>query len=74
MSVVVRTPEGVVSLIVDDVGDVLEVEEEKHEEPPRGLPAAVEGLITDVFKLEGRLLLCLDVQQTARGEFAEAGA
>lgn len=74
MSVVVRTPEGTVSLLVDEVGDVLEVSDAGHEAPPHGLPKVVEGLITDVFKLEGRLLLCLDVHETARGEFASSCA
>src|SRR5206468_4583870 len=34
MNVVVRTDDGAVSLLVDEIGDVLEVDEESFERPP----------------------------------------
>ena len=34
MNVVVRTEEGVVSLLVDEIADVLEVSEDHFERPP----------------------------------------
>ena len=34
MNVVVRTDDGAVSLLVDEIGDVVEVEERHFEQPP----------------------------------------
>ena len=35
MNVVIRTDDGIVSLLVDEIGDVIEVEEDTFEHPPR---------------------------------------
>ena len=64
MNVVVRTDEGAVSLLVDEIGDVLETEAEQYEEPPETLPAWARELITGVYKLPDRLLLVLDTEKT----------
>lgn len=64
MNVVVRTAEGAVSLLVDEIGDVLETEAEQYEEPPETLPAWARELITGVYKLPDRLLLVLDTEKT----------
>ena len=71
MHVVVRTEEGPVSLLVDDIGDVLEVTEECVERPPETLRGALRELVHAVCKLDGRLLLILDVHRTVR--VGEAG-
>lgn len=63
MNVVVRTDDGAVSLLVDEIGDVVEVTPEAFEPPPGTLPADARGLIRGVFKLPGRLLLALDTRQ-----------
>ena len=63
MNVVAHTEDGVISLLVDRIGDVLEVDEKQYEETPDTLPENYSDLITGVFKLEGRLLLILDVQK-----------
>src|SRR5580704_6462377 len=57
MNVVVRTQDGPVSLLVDEIGDVLDVEAATYEQPPDNLEAAARELITGVYKLKGRLLL-----------------
>jgi purine-binding chemotaxis protein CheW len=63
MTVVVRAGEGVVGLLVDQVGDVLEVDQTSFERVPETLPARLRELVRGVFKLETRLLLLLDVER-----------
>jgi purine-binding chemotaxis protein CheW len=64
INVVVRTEDGAVSLLVDEIGDVLDVDDATYERPPENLdPAAVE-LIRGVYKLQDRLLLVLDTDRT----------
>lgn len=60
MNVVLRTDDGAVSLLVDEIGDVIEVEETHFETPPETLAPAARELVRGVFKLQGRLLLVLD--------------
>ena len=69
MNMVVRTEDGAVSLLVDEIGDVLEVGAETFEPPPENVDPAVRELIRGVHKLEGNLLLILDSAKTvALGE------
>jgi purine-binding chemotaxis protein CheW len=63
MNVVVRTDDGAVSLLVDEIGDVLEVTAEAFEAPPETLPADARGLIRGVYKLPDGLLLVLDTRR-----------
>jgi purine-binding chemotaxis protein CheW len=63
MNVVVRTSEGPVSLLVDEIGDVLAVADSQFEPPPETLDGAAAELITGVYKLEERLLLVLDIDK-----------
>lgn len=65
MNVVTTTADGVVSLLVDEIGDVLEVEERTFERPPETISAAFRELVPGVFKLEGKLLLLLDAEKIA---------
>lgn len=60
MNVVIRSDDSVVSLLVDEIGDVIEVVDEDFEPAPSTLPAATRDVIVGVYKLEGRLLLVLD--------------
>jgi purine-binding chemotaxis protein CheW len=48
------------SLVVDRAGDVVEVEEDRFEEPPDTLKSDSRRLIRGAYKLEHRLLLVLD--------------
>jgi len=63
-NVVVRTADGVVSLLVDEIGDVVNVEPETYERPPETLSGVARDLITGVYKLKERLLLILDTEKT----------
>lgn len=63
MNVVVRTEDASVSLLVDEIGDVLEVEDDSFERPPETLEGIARSLIRGAYKLEGRLLLVLDTER-----------
>ncbi len=63
MNVVVQTEDGAVSFLVDDIGDVVELEGVEREDVPDTLPAHLRALITGVHKLESSLLLQLDVDR-----------
>src|ERR1700758_831929 len=65
MNMVVRTSDGAVSLLVDEIGDVLHMDAGTYERPPENLDAAAKEIIRGVYKLEGRLLLVLDAERTA---------
>lgn len=65
MNVVVTTSEGVVSLLVDEIGDVLQVDERTFERAPEALVSAFGELVPGVFKLDGQLLLLLDAEKVA---------
>lgn len=63
MNVVVRTADGAVSLLVDEIGDVVEVEDSTFEEVPDTLNGIGRELIRGVYKLKERLLLLLDTER-----------
>ena len=60
MNLVVRTDDGVVSLLVDEIGEVVEVDENAFERPPPTLEGVARELVRGVYKREGSLLLVLD--------------
>lgn len=60
MNVVVRAEDGVVSLLVDEIGDVVEVGDECFEQPPDTLQGETRGLVRGVYKLKDKLLLVLN--------------
>lgn len=62
MNVVVRTDDGPVSFLVDEIGDVLEVDDESFERPPATLQGQARELVRGVYKLPERLLLVLDTE------------
>ena len=62
MNVVVRTDDGVVSLLVDEIGDVVEVSADRFESPPETLQGAARNLVHGAYKLDNRLLLVLNTE------------
>jgi purine-binding chemotaxis protein CheW len=64
MNVVVRTADRVVSLLVDDIGDVLEIDERQRENVPETLQPPVREMASGIVKLPGQLLVVLDVDRT----------
>ena len=63
MNVVVRSKDGPVTLLVDEISDVVEVQEETFEPPPETLPRSMRSVILGVHKLNGRLLHVLDIER-----------
>ena len=72
LNMVVRSEDGVVSLLVDEIGDVLEVKSDTFEVPPDNASGVVRDLVHGVHKLKGRLLLILDTEKTIDLSVAEA--
>jgi purine-binding chemotaxis protein CheW len=74
MNVVLSTGEGVVSLLVDDIGDVLEVHDSEFERAPETLPGVFRDVVLGLYKLERRLLLLLDVERIVTPQLTGATA
>lgn len=64
VNVVVQTGDGAVSLLVDEIGDVLDVSEDLLEPPPETLRGVARELIRGAYKMNDRLLLLLDTEKT----------
>jgi len=54
---------GAKSLFVDEIGDVVEVQEEAFKHPPETLRGTARALILGASKLKDRLLLMLDTDK-----------
>jgi len=63
MNAVVRTDGGAVSLLVDEIGDVVDVHDDQFERAPATITGRAAELITGVYKMPDRLLLVLDVER-----------
>lgn len=75
MNVVVRSEDGAVSLLVDEIGDVVEVEESSFEPPPETLHGSVRSMILGIHKLDDRLMHVLDIEKACQmTEMAEAAS
>jgi purine-binding chemotaxis protein CheW len=72
MNVVIHTGGGAVSLLVDEIGDVIETGAAALEPPPENLSPQTRDLIAGIFQLEERLLLLLDVDKTVQVTAAPA--
>jgi purine-binding chemotaxis protein CheW len=73
MNMVVRTEEGAASLLVDEIGDVLDVEASTFENVPDNVAPEQRELIRGVCKLKDRLLLVLDAERTLELGAVSAG-
>jgi purine-binding chemotaxis protein CheW len=77
MNVLVRSDGGVESLLVDEIGEVVEVDQEVFESPPCTLQGIASEMVRGVYKLPEHLLLVLDVNRVANlgtNKTAEFGA
>ncbi len=63
VNVVVRTATGVVSLVVDEIGDVLDLPDADFEATPDTVSDQVRPFLKGVSKLTGHLLLLLDPER-----------
>ncbi len=64
MNVVLRGGDSPVSFLVDDIGEVIEVNADDCERPPETLQSRVRELIQGVYPLAEGLLLVLDTDKT----------
>jgi purine-binding chemotaxis protein CheW len=64
MNVVLRGEDSPVSFLVDDIGEVIEVDADACESPPETLRGRVRELIQGVYPLPDELLLVLDTVKT----------
>ena len=72
-NVVIRSDESVVSFLVDEIGDVLEISDETFERPPDTVQSKTRDLLSGVYKLQDRLLLILDTEKTMNLAFQMKG-
>jgi purine-binding chemotaxis protein CheW len=63
MNVILRGDGEPVSLLVDRIGEVVDLDDEQFEGPPDTLSGPTRELVTGTFKMDGRLMLALDVNQ-----------
>jgi len=68
-TIVVHGPEAAVSLLVDEVGDVMKVPEEAFARTPETVRARARDLLHGVFQLEDRLLLELDLGRVLQAAY-----
>ncbi len=66
MNVVLREEFGGASLLVDEIGDILNVQDSNFEPPPESLAESLKKIIFGAYKLEQhQLLLVLDTDKVA---------
>ena len=63
IQIVVRHRGEPVSLLVDEIGEVMTLSDEIFETPPETVDALTRELVTGAYKLESELLLTLDVDR-----------
>ncbi len=63
MMVVAQVAGETVSLLVDEIGDVVSVDVDQFERPPETLVGPMRELIVGAYKLDTGLLLALDVER-----------
>lgn len=64
MNVVLRGEDSPVSFLVDEIGEVIEIDADSCERPPETLKGRVRELIQGVYPLSDELLLVLDTAKT----------
>lgn len=67
MSVVIRTADGAVNLLVDQIGDVIEVTPILFEPPPETVDPQLASVLDGVYKLDDRIFLALNTEAVIKG-------
>lgn len=70
INVVIRRREGCVSLLVDEIGDVISPDEDLWEDAPDNVRPQIRELLQGVYKLDGKLLQILDANKLMEFEGA----
>jgi purine-binding chemotaxis protein CheW len=63
MNIVVRSKDGPVSILVDEIGDVIRVDDSQFEPAPETLQGRQRKLTRGAYKLDDGLLLILDTER-----------
>lgn len=71
LNLVVRSEDGIASLLVDDIGDVVHVQPEMRAAVPDTLPERQRELLECVYMLKGGLMLALNVNDLLDRVFQE---
>ena len=66
MNMVLRHDDGAVSLLVDEIGDVIEVSKDDFEPPPETIDETAREVLEGVYKLPNRLLLVLSTEKVLK--------
>ena len=70
MNVIVITDDRPMSLLVDEIGDILELGDELMEPPPETIREEIRGFLLGIYKLPDRILLALDIDLLAAFDVA----
>jgi hypothetical protein len=71
--IVVRGETGPVSLLVDEVGEVIAIPVAEVQPVPAGMPASVRSVLDGAHQRDGRLLLLLEVTSALRRALGAPG-
>jgi purine-binding chemotaxis protein CheW len=71
---ILRMDDGLVSLLVDDIGGVVQFGERDYESPPATLKGKLRDLVSGAYKVPGQLLLILDIERLLTEASAEIPA
>jgi purine-binding chemotaxis protein CheW len=71
INIVLRTDDGLVSLLVDEIVDVVEADPSIYEPRPEAVCGPVWHLIDSIYKLPERLLLVLDTERAVGVNWAK---
>jgi purine-binding chemotaxis protein CheW len=63
MNIIVRMDDSMYALMVDEILDVMNVDIATYEKTPDNLDEKIHGFISGVYKLEGKLLITLDLNK-----------
>lgn len=63
MNVVVRGEDGAISFLVDQIGDVQQIDQENLEPLPDTLEGVSRDMLSGAYKMKDRLLLILDTER-----------
>jgi purine-binding chemotaxis protein CheW len=63
---VVRFPDGLLTLFIDRVGAIIDVDTSLYEEPSETLKPSIREVVNHMCKLDRQILLVLDIDRLAR--------
>lgn len=71
VNLIIKTDDGAISLLVDEIGDVLKVPQSLFEPLPETLQGRARQMLLGAYKLNDRLLLTLDTEKVLHLECDE---